>query len=197
MKKWTILSVTMVVLLAGCGTAKQPNANQPSTSQTTTDSTSAVSPAGDIPDSQAFVTYASASGHYSFLAPEGWARTVTDTDVRFVSKFNGVSTKITQDQQSFSLANVKANQVKNLKADGQEVKIVEVKEMSLPGGKAVLVKYNSKSKPNSVTNKQIQLENENFYFYKNGQLATLHLWAPQGADNVDQWKKMSESWSWK
>ena len=34
-----------------------------------------VSPAGDIPDTQAFVKYRSAAGGYELDVPEGWART--------------------------------------------------------------------------------------------------------------------------
>ena len=33
-------------------------------------------------------------------------------------------------------------------------------------------------------------------FYKNGKLAVLTLWAPLGADNVDQWQRMSQSFKW-
>jgi hypothetical protein len=59
-----------------------------------------------------------------------------------------------------------------------------------------LVKYESDSEANPVTNKHLRLENEAYVFYKNGKTATLTLWAPKGADNADQWKLMSESFHW-
>jgi hypothetical protein len=154
-------------------------------------------PVGDIPDSQAFVTYTSVKGGYSFTAPEGWSQTESGTDVNFVDKFDGVKTTVVTDTHPFTIDNIKNNEVQHLIANGRAVQIVETKEVTLPGGKAVEVKFNSNSNPNPVTNKQIRLENESFYFSKNGKVATLTLWAPLRADNVDQWKKMSESWRWK
>src|SRR5690349_231827 len=43
-------------------------------------------PPGDIPDTQAFITYSSPQGHYNVEVPEGWARTEAGVDVRFVDK---------------------------------------------------------------------------------------------------------------
>jgi hypothetical protein len=47
-----------------------------------------------------------------------------------------------------------------------------------------------------VTNKRVRLENIAYIFYKNGKEATLTVWAPQGADNVDQWNRMANSFRW-
>ncbi|WCK52552.1 PsbP-related protein [Aneurinibacillus sp. Ricciae_BoGa-3] len=154
-------------------------------------------PVGDIPDSQAFVTYTSAKGGYSFATPEGWSRTENGTDVSYTDKFDGVKTVVSASSHPFTLDNFKKNEVQHLVAKGRAVQIVETKEVALPGGRAVEVKFNANSDPNPVTNKQIRLENESFYFSRNGKVAAFTLWAPLGADNVDQWKKMSESWRWK
>ncbi len=40
-----------------------------------------VNPPGDIPDSQVFVRYTSASGGFALKVPEGWARTESPTSV--------------------------------------------------------------------------------------------------------------------
>jgi hypothetical protein len=47
-----------------------------------------------------------------------------------------------------------------------------------------------------VTNKAIRLENERYFFWKGGKLATLTLSAPYGADNADQWLLMAKSFRW-
>jgi len=47
-----------------------------------------------------------------------------------------------------------------------------------------------------VTNKQVRLENNRYLFFHNGQLATLTLSAPVGADNVDQWARIAGSFKW-
>jgi hypothetical protein len=35
-----------------------------------------------------------------------------------------------------------------------------------------------------------------YVFYKNGKEAMLTVWAPLGADNVDQWNRMAKSFRW-
>jgi hypothetical protein len=66
----------------------------------------------------------------------------------------------------------------------------------LPAGPVVQLDYTSNSEPDPVTSKQVRLENNAYLFYKNGKLATLTLWAPLGADNVDQWQQMAQSFRW-
>jgi hypothetical protein len=154
------------------------------------------SPVGDIPDTQAFVSYKSSQGGYSFKAPEGWARTEQATGVSFIDKFDGVMVAVEQAAKAPTVATVKDNQAAALVKNGRAVKIIDIKAVKLPGGDAVWVKFESNSEPNPVTNKQIRQENQSYYFYKNGSLATFTVWAPLGADNVDQWKLMSDSFGW-
>jgi hypothetical protein len=154
------------------------------------------SPLGDIPDTQAFVKYASTQGGYSLEVPEGWARTVHEPDVSFIEKFNGVKLIVVKSDQVPTAATIKDKQAAELQKNGRAVKILEIKEVTLSSEKAILVKFESNSEPNDVTNKQVRQDNENYYYYKAGKLAVLTLWAPLGADNVDQWKKMSDSFRW-
>jgi hypothetical protein len=154
------------------------------------------SPLGDIPDTQAFVKYVSTQGGYSLEVPEGWARAVHEPDVSFIEKFNGVKLTVVNSDQIPTTATIKDNQAAELQKNGRAVKILEIKEVTLAGGKAILVKFESNSEPNDVTNKQVRQDNENYYYYKAGKLAVLTLWAPLGADNVDQWIKMSDSFRW-
>jgi hypothetical protein len=155
-----------------------------------------ISPIGDIPDTQAFVKYTSTQGGYSLEVPEGWARTVHEPDVSFIDKFNGVNLAVVKADKIPTTTTIKDNQAADLVKNGRAVKILGINEVTLPIGKVILVKFESNSEPNSVTNKQVRQDNENYYYYKDGKMAVLTLWAPLGADNVDQWKKMSESMSW-
>jgi hypothetical protein len=154
------------------------------------------SPLGDIPDTQAFVKYTSTQGGYSLEVPEGWARTVHEPDVSFIEKFNGVKLIVVKSDQVPTAATIKDNQAAELQKNGRAVKILEIKEVTLSSEKVILVKFESNSEPNDVTNKQVRQDNENYYYFKAGKLAVLTLWAPLGADNVDQWKKMSDSFRW-
>jgi PsbP len=149
-------------------------------------------PPGDIPDDQVFVSYKSSAGGYSLKVPEGWARSEKGTDVDFVDKFDGVAVAVT----SATTAPTGKEAVAQLEKPEKAVHVVGTKEVRLPAGQALLIKYESESDVNPTTNKRIRLENEAYLFYKEGKLATLTLWAPKGADNADQWKMMSESFRW-
>jgi len=153
-------------------------------------------PPGDIPDTQVFVTYRSSSGGYQLKVPEGWARRTNGKNVSFIDKLDGVEITITDETTAPTAATAKTKQVAELEKSGRAVKVVNVKDIQLPGGLAALINYTSNSNPDSVTGKQIRLENSNYLFFKQGKLATLRLWAPQGADNVDQWQLISRSFRW-
>src|SRR5690242_5160376 len=46
-------------------------------------------PPGDIPDTQAFVSFVPPSGPYQIDVPEGWARTGRSNALIFTDKFDG------------------------------------------------------------------------------------------------------------
>ncbi|WP_123040508.1 hypothetical protein [Cohnella candidum] len=153
-------------------------------------------PPGDIPDSQAFVKYHSKSGGYTLDVPEGWGRTEQDSNVSFIDKLDGVKVEVKALDQAPTIDSVKSSLAADLAKNGRAVKIVKIKEVSLPHGKAIKVSYESNSEPNEVTGKQVRQENETYYYWHNKVLAALTMWAPLGADNVDQWKRMSDSFGW-
>jgi hypothetical protein len=71
-----------------------------------------------------------------------------------------------------------------------------VKSVSLPGGSAVLLTFQENSRANAVTGKQYRLDVQRFEFFSNGTEAVLTLSSPVGADNVDPWRLISESFAW-
>lgn len=154
-------------------------------------------PTGDIPDSQVFVNYASSQGGYEMEVPEGWARTTMGMDVIFQEKLDGLSVKVTNAAGPPNAESVRKNQGELLKKTGRAVQIKGIKNIRLSNGPAVLMVYESNSEPDPVVNKQVRLENSSYFFYRNGKLAELRLWAPLGADNVDQWNRISNSFRWR
>ena len=153
-------------------------------------------PPGDIPDTQAFVTYTSDSG-YSLTVPEGWARSGAGNSVKFIDKLDGLSVAITPATTAPTLNWVKRNYLPSLTKTGRAVKVLSVSSETLPGGPTIRITYSSNSEPNPVTSKQVRLENERYLFFANGKLAALDLYAPLGSDNVDQWRLMSRSFGWR
>lgn len=152
-------------------------------------------PPGDIPDSQVFIVFS--SDRYALKVPEGWARTVTGPDVSFASKLDGVSVTLIPAAAAPTLASVNAQYVPDLILAGRAVMVTGVSAQTLPGGPAIRIDFTSNSEPNPVTTKQIRLENVRYLFFKSGTLAALDLYAPAGADNVDQWQLMSRSFAWR
>lgn len=202
------IAVAVVAMgpLAGCHRAAVPPApppppspSAPSTSATPPEQPVAPekNPPGDIPDSQVFITYTSPAGRYAVEAPEGWARVEHGTDVEFTDKFDGEQVALSRQATPPTVSSVQREQAPALQHHGRAVKVQGVKTKSMPHGNAVVyVVYTSNSAPDPVTGKQIRLDNVTYYYYHQGTLAALTLWAPHGADNADQWKRISESFRW-
>lgn len=205
------LAATLIAIVAGC--VQKPAAKQAADTNSSAAGTAPatetpiaatenavapeVNPPVDIPDTQGFVTYSNTAGGYTLVVPEGWARTENGSSVSFVNKFDGVRADVASVVTAPTVASVRANDVKTLQARGRAVTINAVTEGKVAGGNAIVVKYASNSEPNAVTNKQIRLENETYIFSRNGKEARLTMWAPQGADNVDQWQRMANSFRWR
>lgn len=152
-------------------------------------------PPGDIPDSQVFLEYKSPAG-FIMKVPEGWARIDRTDGARFSDKYNIIDLAVSKADQAPNAATAKTREAAELEKGGHAVKIKAVKDVKLKAGPAVLISYASNSDPNAVTNKQVRLEHDRYLMFKNGMLATLDLSAPLGADNVDQWRLMSNSFQW-
>lgn len=153
-------------------------------------------PPGDIPDTQVFITYASDAG-YALKVPEGWARSGTGTDVRFDDKLDAVSVMLSTAPAEPTVDWVKAQYVPELIAKGRAVEVTLIHAVTLPTGPAIEIAYSANSEPNPVTSKQVRLEANRYLFFRAGMLAVLDMSAPFGADNVDQWKLMSDSFRWR
>ncbi|KUM24891.1 hypothetical protein AU467_28765 [Mesorhizobium loti] len=153
-------------------------------------------PPGDIPDSQVFIDYSSPQG-FSLKVPEGWARSDRADGASFIDKLDGVVVSVAKADALPSIDTAKTEYVSKLEANGRAVRVTAVKPVKLPAGPAIRIVYTSNSEPNAVTNRQVRLENERYLYFKDGKLVTLELYAPKGADNVDQWQLMSNSFQWK
>ncbi|WP_095202607.1 hypothetical protein [Mesorhizobium carmichaelinearum] len=153
-------------------------------------------PPGDIPDSQVFIDYTSPQG-FALKVPEGWARSDRADGASFVDKLDGVVVSVSKADAAPTVDSAKADYVAKLEAAGRAVRVSAVKQVKLPAGTAIRIVYTSNSEPNAVTNRQVRLENERYLYFKDGKLVALELYAPKGADNVDQWQLMSNSFRWK
>jgi hypothetical protein len=153
-------------------------------------------PPGDIPDTQVFIDYASPEG-FTIKVPEGWARTDRADGASFVDKLDGVVLTVAKADAAPTVETARKTFVPELEKAERAVKVSAIRPVKLPAGPAVRIVYTSNSEPNQVTNKQVRLENERYFYFRDGKLVMLELYAPKGADNVDQWQLMSQSFEWK
>lgn len=153
-------------------------------------------PPGDIPDSQVFIAYTSPLA-FSLQVPEGWSRTDRRDGARFADKYNTIHVAMGPVTVVPTVKSVREHEAADLVKAGRAVKIDAVKSVKLRSGPAILIAYSSNSEPNTVTSKQRRLENNRYLIYRSGKLAVIDLSAPLGADNVDQWKLISNSFQWR
>jgi hypothetical protein len=210
MKPPLALLVLVAVVAAGCGGSKSASttttkttAPAATTMQTTTTTGPAASPSplqaeakaaatGDIPDNQVFLRFVDPVAGYSMKYPEGWAQqgaasTVTFRDknniVRIVVKPGGA---VTPADAKHDLAAVTGATIANGPATS-----------TISGHPAVKVSYTTQSAANAVTGKRLTLVVDRYYLWRGGKRAVVDLGTPQGVDNVDAYRLMIESFTWK
>lgn len=210
-------AAVLVVLLAACSSSGGKQAAAPSTAAPGSSSTSVspvsravtststssvtpktaeVSPSGDIPDNQAFVKYASRTGTYSLDFPEGWARTESPGSTTFSEHFNSIRIATAKRAFAPAIASARATEVPALQRSTPGFTLRNVTSVNRTAGSAVLVAYGADSAPDAVTGKSVALDVERYEFWRNGTQVTITLSAPKGSDNVDPWRKVTDSFAW-
>ena len=151
---------------------------------------------GDIPDNQVFVAFASSDGIYSVKVPEGWARTETNGVVTFTDKYNSITVQSTTATAAPTVSSVTSTGLTDVASD-PTFALTDVTSVTRKAGDGVLATFEIGSSPNPVTGKKALLAVERYVFFHNGTEVTLTLSGAKGADNVDPWKIVSDSLTWK
>ena len=153
-------------------------------------------PSGDIPDSTAYVAFRPGSGQYEVKVPEGWARTVTPAAVFFTDKLNIISIWTTRAAAAPTAASARAVEVPAIQHPVHGFALADVSVVRRPAGAVVLIRYSADSRPDQVTGKVYKDTFERYEFYRNGIEAVVLLGGPAGADNVDPWRTVTNSFRW-
>ena len=152
---------------------------------------------GDIPDSTVYVPYQSTVGHLAIKVPEGWSRTTTASSTTFTSSLNSIRVAWTPMAAAPTVSSVRATAVPALKASTSAFQLQSVRPVSLTGGYGVELVYLVNSAANPVTGRRYRLVVERFELYHHGRGAVLSLSSAVGADNVDPWRIVSQSFRWR
>ena len=181
---------------AGSTPASQPASTAPASGTASAASAATESPPpGDIPDTTVYVAYRPAAGQYEVKAPEGWARTVSPAGVSFTDKLNSVTIQTVR-AAAPTIASARSAEVPQIRGSANGFSLTGVSTVSRPAGTVVLIRYSADSQPDPVTGKVFRDAVERYEFYRNGTEAVVTLAGPAGADNVDPWRTVTNSFRW-
>ncbi|MEU1371639.1 hypothetical protein ABZ454_36835 [Streptomyces sp. NPDC005803] len=198
MRRTLVLSLAALILtgglVTGCGS---DSSSAPSSVSTTIKAAPTESnPAGDIPDNQAYVAYQPAGGGFTVKVPEGWARTIKGSTVIFTDKLNRIEITSGKAATKPTPQSVKSDVVPVLQRQVPKFQMGKITVVSRPAGQAVLLTYQGDSTPDPVTGKAAHDAFERYSFFKAGRQVDLTLSGPVGADNVDPWRIVTDSFQW-
>ena len=154
------------------------------------------SPPGDIPDNTQYVAYRSHAAGFKISTPEGWSRSSTKNSVTFTDKLNTVVVSWSAASSAPTVQSANSTEVPMLRTTTRAFRLGSVKAGSLPAGPTVIIEYQANSDPNPVTGKQYRLDVIRYELFNNGQETVITLLSPVGADNVDPWRIVTESFAW-
>ena len=188
---------------AAPSTSAAPPTSAAPSSTSTPDTKGAVNPnapevneAGDIPDNQVFVAYTPPAGGYTVKVPEGWARSESGGAVVFTDKLNSIRLETVGASTAPTVASVTQTDLPAIRAAAQSFEAGTVKMVTRRSGSAVLATYRADAAPNPVTGKVVHDAVERYEFWRAGKAVLLTLAGPQGADNVDPWRIVTDSFGW-
>lgn len=174
------------------GSATVSGRNQPAPTES--------NPPGDIPDNQVYVAYRPTGGSYTgftLKVPEGWARTSQGDTTAFTDKLNTVKITAASASGAPTSGSVTEAVVPQLRSQVQKFSSPKVSEVTRHAGRVVLLTYQGDSAKDPVTGKVVRDAFERYAFYRAGHEVDLTLSGPVKADNVDPWRIVSDSFTWR
>lgn len=195
--RFALAGVALGLMVSGCGSASPSatSASRPAGGSLVPPARE-VSPAGDIPDTQVYVAYAPPGAGFAVKVPEGWSRTRAGAATTFTDKLNSVRMELAPAERSATTAAVTGTVLPRLARTVPGYSAGAVTTVSRRAGTAVKVTYQATSPPDPVTGRTHREAVERYEFARAGRVAVLTLSGPVGADNVDPWKIVTDSFRW-
>jgi protein-disulfide isomerase len=150
---------------------------------------------GDIPDNQVFLVFQDKSAGYAMKYPEGWTQIGAGHSVTFKDKNNLVHVTVTRGPAP-SPARAAA-QLRALKHADPTLAFSPPQTVPIGSASAVKVVYSTQSAANPVTGKRVLLLVDRYELAHAGKVAIVDLGTPKGVDNVDAYRMMIHSFSWR
>jgi hypothetical protein len=150
---------------------------------------------GDIPDNQVFLVFSDPTAGWSMKYPEGWTQSGSGRDVTFRNKNNVVHVVIASGSPP-TAASV-TSELQALKRTSPSLQFTPPAPITISGAQAIKSTYTTQSPPDPVTGKSVLLIVDRYALARGGRVAIVDLGTQQGVDNVDAYRKMIESFSWR
>ncbi|MGW3916726.1 hypothetical protein ACWEBX_35235 [Streptomyces sp. NPDC005070] len=190
--------------IAGCsGSGRHATAPTQSTANSVGQAQAAPTesnPPGDIPDNQVYVAYRPTGGSFTGFTvkvPEGWARTVRGGITTFTDKLNTITITSVPASAAPTTGSVNATVVPQLRSQTPKFTSPKASEVNRHAGRVVLLTYQGDSAKDPVTGKVVRDAFERYAYYRSGHEVNLTLSGPVNADNVDPWRIVSDSVTWR
>ena len=152
---------------------------------------------GDIPDNQAFVPFTSADGMFTVSVPEGWARRADGAATVFSDKLNSVRIEEVPAASAPDAATTNATEIPALNATVPGFRDGKVATVQRKAGTVLEITYGATSAADPVTGKTSPQSVERYEYWRAGKTAIVTLTGAVGADNVDPWRTVTDSFQWK
>jgi hypothetical protein len=184
---------TAAAVLGGCGTSGTAPSGSGAGSSTLTTSAPETNPAGDIPDTQAYVPFTPPGGLFTVSVPEGWARTTDGAATIFTDKSNTVRTETRPLATTPNTQSVSVDELPAIASSTPGYRPGTMSAVQRKAGQVMLITYQGTAPPNPVTGKTGTDAIERYEFWRDGREVILTLSGPVGADNVDPWRTITDS----
>jgi hypothetical protein len=150
---------------------------------------------GDIPDNQIFLIFHNSASGYSIKYPEGWTRRGSGRDVTFQDKNNLVHIVVSTGAAPTTASAAAA--LTALRASNPTLSFTSPRAVQIGAKHAVKVTYTTQSAPSPVTGKRVLLIVDRYELARGAKRAVVDLGTAQGVDNVDAYRMMIESFTWR
>ncbi|MFD4509875.1 hypothetical protein [Streptomyces sp. NPDC058457] len=206
-RAYAVVGLTLVATVtAGCsGSGSHAGSGSPASGSTTVSGQNQPAPTesnppGDIPDNQVYVSYRPTGGSFTgftLKVPEGWARTSQGGTTTFTDKLNTVRITGVSASDAPTIGSVTNAVIPRLRSQVPKFSSPKVSEVTRHAGRVVLLTYQGDSAKDPVTGKVVRDAFERYAFHRAGHEVDLTLSGPVMADNVDPWRIVSDSFSWR
>jgi hypothetical protein len=143
------------------------------------------------------VSFSPKSARYTLDIPEGWARTDSAANVHFTQKLVAIDIQLVARPTQPTVASVRSQDFVAITKRATCAKLSDVTTVSRHAGPAISLVYQIDSAPDPVTGKAVRDDVARYEFWRAGTAAILTLTAPAGSDNVDVWRRVTDSFTWR